>query len=106
MSILWQLISQIIEYREAIVQAFLGLVLDVDEGCPFEGLGVIFVILAFIYAITNIVFQVLQSSQDRFCQTISWETLKIPDYSLSSTKALVNGLPYASTSCWYASRIA
>lgn len=100
MSVLWQLVSQIIEYREATVQAFLGLVLDVDEGCPFEGLGVILEILAFIYAITNIVFQVLQSSLDRFCQTISWETPKIPDYSLSSIKALVNGLPYASTSCW------
>lgn len=100
MSILWQLISQIIECREAIVQAFLGLVLYVDEGCPLEGLGVILVILAFIYAITNVVFQVLQSSLDRFCQTISWESLKIPDYSPSSTKALVKGLPYASTSSW------
>ena len=66
-----QLISQILKYGNAICRAFVGLVLDIHKRLSIKGLWIILKVLALVYAITNIVLDILQSALNGFCKIIS-----------------------------------
>ena len=101
-----QLISQILKDGNAICRAFVGLVLDIHKRLSIKGLWIILEILALVYAIPNIVLDILQSALDGFCKTLAGKRLEDQTNSLSSSRALENALPHTSTSCRYASRMA